>query len=78
MATGVGIAALNYPGIKRLIDNECTGLVEDEIENLCKLIIKNSKSALYKKITANAREKILKEYGLNHLVKRFEELIDNI
>lgn len=78
MASGVGIAALNYPGIKALIENQHTGLVEDEIENLCRTIIKYTSAGSYEKITQNAREKILREYSLSHLVDRFEELMQHI
>jgi Glycosyltransferase len=78
MASGVGIAALNYPGIEMLIENEFNGLVEEKIDNLCNGIIKNSEAVHFNKITTNARDKIVEQYSLIFLVSRFEELLNKI
>lgn len=78
MASGVAIAALNYPGIKILIENAQCGLVEDNVESLCSAIINNSQVVTYEKITENANQKILNEYSIVNLVKRFEKIIDKM
>ncbi len=78
MASGVAIAALNYPGIKILIENEQCGLVEEHVENLCSAIINNSQVVTYEKITENAKQKISNEYSIVNLVKRFEKIIDKM
>jgi len=78
MASGVGIASFDYTGIHKLIENDSTGVLGNNIKGLSSGIIKNSEPASYKKMTLNARNKIVNDYSLKFLVNRFEELLMKI
>ncbi|HVN95538.1 MAG TPA: glycosyltransferase [Syntrophorhabdaceae bacterium] len=76
MASGVPVIATNSLGTGDIIQEEITGMLfdpQDPAELARKIALIDGDSDLRQRVVGNAKERILKDYSLNVMVKRYED-----